>query len=70
MSDTPDGAASRKKPAVSEQATRLLQAVQDTYFACGEWTKDDDEPYEALYQEAEAAETALRQYIATLEVGR
>lgn len=52
---------------ISDHASKLLQAACDASFACGEWVKDDDEPYGRVYADSATAYEAIAGYIVGLE---
>jgi len=46
---------------------RLLLAVENTSFACGEWSANDsEEEYQDVHDRSEAAAQALRDHVAGL----
>lgn len=52
---------------MTDHGAKLLQASEDASFECGEWSKDDDEPYDGVYARSAAAHEALAAYIEALE---
>ena len=48
----------------------LIGRVRDASFMCGEWTNDDDEPYDEVLAAADLAEKELLAYIEGLGEGK
>ena len=54
-------------PNPTAHARMLISRALDAATRCGEWTRDEEEPYQALSESAQRAEQELLTYVATLE---
>ena len=55
---------------MTKTSDRLVRALADAEFACGEWRDANDGPYEALHKKAAKARDALERRIEYLESRR